>query len=278
MTAQPLSIDSREPRSRDLIERIASALPEQVRADYYREMAHCRSLPESDEMLRILRAMQFLALLIEQAPGEVAGEREKLTKVLQESVETVSATHRSTMEYFRKIEERIVRMPLDVSEGLQPRMIANLISNDLQRHLADVPQTVETLTGISYRINETSMEFHKTAAQLTSSYSGVAEAARVAIDQLQTSIGQAAVAARAATRDLGQQYNKFHNWTMAALCVAALCIGVGVGVVLDEWIRPVPPAAAPVQQVVAAPAVASGTPDAKAAAPAPRKRAAAASR
>src|SRR3990170_4404100 len=52
----------------DLIDRIANALPEEVRADYYREMAHCRSLPESDEMLRILRAMQFLTVLIEQTP------------------------------------------------------------------------------------------------------------------------------------------------------------------------------------------------------------------
>lgn len=277
MTAQPLSIDSREPRSRDLIERIASALPEQVRADYYREMAHCRVLPESDEMLRILRAMQFLALLIEQAPSEVAGEREKLTRVLQESVESVSATHRTAMEYLRKLEERIVRMPLDVSEGLQPRMIAALISNELQRHLADVPQTVETLAGISYRINETSIEFHKTAAQLTSSYSGVAEAARVAIDQLQTSIGQASVAARGATRELSQKYNKFHNWTMVALCGAALSVGLGLGVVLDEWIKPAPPAAASVQQVAPASAAVPVSADPKPATSA-RKRTAGASR
>ena len=43
----------------DLIDRIAESLPADVRADYYREMRHCRSLPENDEMLRILRAMQF---------------------------------------------------------------------------------------------------------------------------------------------------------------------------------------------------------------------------
>ena len=45
---------------KDLIDRIAESLPADVRADYYREMRHCRSLPENDEMLRILRAMQFL--------------------------------------------------------------------------------------------------------------------------------------------------------------------------------------------------------------------------
>lgn len=271
MTAQPLSIDSREPRSRDLIERIASALPEQVRADYYREMAHCRVLPESDEMLRILRAMQFLALLIQQAPTEVAGERERLTAVMQESVQTVSATHRSAMEYLRKLEERIIRMPLDVSEGLQPQMIANLISNELQRHVADVPQTVETLAGISHRINETSKEFHKTAAQITSSYSGVAEAARVAIDQLEASIGQASITARSATKELSQSYNKFHKWTMVALCGAALSVGMGFGVVLDEWIRPAAPA--PVQQVAPAPAAPPAASDSKPSSPAARKRA-----
>ena len=39
-----------------------------VRAAYYRELNHCRSLPENDEMLRILRAMQFLTLLMRQVP------------------------------------------------------------------------------------------------------------------------------------------------------------------------------------------------------------------
>ena len=41
----------------DLIDRIAKALPAEVRADYYRELMHCRSLPENDEMLRILSVM-----------------------------------------------------------------------------------------------------------------------------------------------------------------------------------------------------------------------------
>ena len=57
---------------KDLIDRIADSLPADVRADYYREMRHCRSLPENDEMLRILRAMQFLTLLIHQAPARLA--------------------------------------------------------------------------------------------------------------------------------------------------------------------------------------------------------------
>jgi hypothetical protein len=55
--AKPIAVPDK-----DLIDRVADSLPVEVRADYYREMRHCRSLPENDEMLRILRAMQFLTL------------------------------------------------------------------------------------------------------------------------------------------------------------------------------------------------------------------------
>jgi hypothetical protein len=50
---------ARNPSAPDLIDRIGDALPAEVRADFYRELRHCRSLPESDEMLRILRAMMY---------------------------------------------------------------------------------------------------------------------------------------------------------------------------------------------------------------------------
>lgn len=74
----------------DLIDRIANALPQEVRAEYYRELRHCRSLPENDEMLRILRAMHFSVLLMVEVPGRIAAERNQFeqtvagaTRVLQ---------------------------------------------------------------------------------------------------------------------------------------------------------------------------------------------------
>ena len=56
MSATVQVSDTPEP---DLIDRIANELPAEVRADYYREMMHCRSLPANDEMLRILRPCSF---------------------------------------------------------------------------------------------------------------------------------------------------------------------------------------------------------------------------
>ena len=74
----------------DIVDRIAQDLPVEVRAAYYRELNHCRSLPENDEMLRILRAIQFLTLLMREVPERVCIERERLEQFFHQSMETVA--------------------------------------------------------------------------------------------------------------------------------------------------------------------------------------------
>ena len=85
-----MNTESVELPQEDLVDRIAGALPENLRADFYREIRHCRSLPENDEMLRILRIMQFLTLLTESVPKQIVVEREKL-----ESLFTTGLVHAS---------------------------------------------------------------------------------------------------------------------------------------------------------------------------------------
>src|SRR5438876_3225953 len=94
----------------DLIDRIANALPAEVRADYYRELRHCRSLPENDEMLRILRAMQFLTLLIQEAPNRVAVEREKLERLFRAALNTLEKSLQTGEAYKRQLDQRLSRL------------------------------------------------------------------------------------------------------------------------------------------------------------------------
>ena len=88
----------------DLIDRIANALPAEVRAEYYRELRHCRSLPENDEMLLVLRAMQFLTLLMVQAPGRVAVERERLEQLFTAALRSLEQLLKSSEAYKRQLD------------------------------------------------------------------------------------------------------------------------------------------------------------------------------
>ena len=105
----------------DLIDRIANALPEEVRAEYYRELRHCRSLPENDEMLRLLRAMQFLVLLIEQAPSRVAEERERLDKLLATAVDNITKMSAASEAYHIALQRKLTAAPGRHRERHQPR-------------------------------------------------------------------------------------------------------------------------------------------------------------
>jgi hypothetical protein len=107
---------------RDLIDRIADALPADVRADFLQELRHCRSLPENDEMLRILRAMQFLTLLMHSAPSRLAEER----LALDDSLGACTSALAETLS-------RLDALPGDVASGISPDVIAARINESLRQ-------------------------------------------------------------------------------------------------------------------------------------------------
>jgi len=238
VSAAPHLIEARGRPERDLIERIASALPEEVRADYFREMSHCRVLPESDEMLRILRAMQFLALLIQRAPGEVAAEREKLAQLMEKSVNTIQSAQQLSVNYQKELEDRIAELPDEIGKGIDPEVIAERISHDVRKRFAGIPETVQALSSVSNQMTQVVAEFHRTAGQLTNSYHGVAASARHELDEMRAGIQQASAAATAAQQRLSKTVASTYRWAMAALCGAALLVGLALGITFHELTNP----------------------------------------
>ena len=135
----------------DLIDRIANALPAEVRADYYRELRHCRSLPENDEMLLILRAMQYLTLLMVQVPGRVAVEREKFDQLFTTALKTVEKWHQSSEAYQTQLDQRLSRLPVEIAAGISPQAIAGNINESLRQRFVQstIPETALALAQVA---------------------------------------------------------------------------------------------------------------------------------
>jgi hypothetical protein len=93
MSDQDKPFDQDDPFNDDTIDRIANFLPTEVRAGFYRELRHCRSLPQNDEMLRIIRAMQFLVLIMVKLPEQMAMERERLEQSVSRSERLLNDVH-----------------------------------------------------------------------------------------------------------------------------------------------------------------------------------------
>lgn len=205
---------------KDLIDRIADFLPGDLRTDYYREMIHCRSLPENDELLRVIRAMQFLTVLIHQAPERLANEREQLDENLAGCVSALGA-----------IKKRLDSLPEAVSSGIGPEKVAARVNESLRQQFfqTTIPQTAEALASASAELKRSVAEFVTTMRDINNKYNGAAKEARAAVNCIESSIASATRTSKEATENLTRTLVRIH-WTsffMAGLCI--LLIGFLIG-------------------------------------------------
>ncbi len=235
----------------DLIDRIANALPVEVRADYYREMRHCRSLPENDEMLRILRAMGFLVLLIVEAPERMATERLRLEEAMADALRTLQEICESSDARRAQLDRRLVHLPDDIAEGINPAAIAATINESLRQQFVQstIPATAEALAVAAAQIKKATAEFGRSANTLGDSYQGAAEGARKAVTNLELTSSHAVSSTRRAAEELVSVFREEYRWSVYTLTGLALLVGIGFGMWYQRWIDP------PSQPVERAPAV-----------------------
>ena len=277
MSTQPTQHSNGFRPDPDLVDRIAAALPAEIRADYYREMRHCRLLPENDEMLRILKIMQFLTLLMEQVPSRVAEEREQLGRMLAESLEAAERTQQTNLAYYRGLEARIAQLPKAIEQGISPEAIAARINEAIRQQFAQtgLPDTAKALGLLANQVKQSTKDFQQTASELTGTYNGVAAQASRGMETMVRSVDNAAHYSKHAQEKLAGTFLDARRWLIYTAASVALALGLVLGFLLGWHLQAPTPAAvevlpAPtVQAVPEQPAV----PSAPAPKPIHRKRA-----
>lgn len=218
----------------DLLDRIANGLPEELRADYYRELSHCRNLPENDEMLRILRAMQFLVVLIQQAPGEVAIERERMSEALAAGIESIQSAHQASIQYQKQLELRLSNLPEEVARGISAEAIAAKISEALRQQFQEtgLPVVAKAMAVQSATLCKTSKDLAGLLTDLADSRTGVLPRVNDVLRRMNSDFHNAADHVRAQMNGLGRELYR----TIAVLCLGATMIGFVAGMLYQRFI------------------------------------------
>jgi ElaB/YqjD/DUF883 family membrane-anchored ribosome-binding protein len=226
---------------KDLVDRIAEALPMEVRADYYRELRHCRSLPENDEMLRILRVMQFLTLLIHTAPSRLAAERESLDHALSACAEALEHTV-----------ARLDTLPREVASGIAPGAIAATINESLRQQFLEstIPQSADALAVVSAQMKKAIVEFQQAAVSIHNAHHSAAAEANRAVREIESSISQATKASQQAIVDLTATFIHEYRWSIGMIAAICLIAGVLFTLAYENW-RSSPVVSSPPTQVEA---------------------------
>jgi hypothetical protein len=212
-----------------LIRQIAKRLSPELRAEYYRVLRYCRSLPEDDQMLLILNAIHLLPSMTIDVPGQMAEQRKKMEDLLRPTIQAQERTLDSFEEYQAHLDLRLARLPDEIAERIKPDVIAAKITEALRQQFADttIPESTNLLkTGV--RDLQTAVtDFKGAASSITDDCHGAVAESRRATKQLVSE----------ATGLSG-----FHWYWAYSLAGLALIIGMILGALLCWWfLAPVQP-------------------------------------
>ena len=219
-----------EAETRTLFDELAGLVPEERQTEYYRVMAHTRTLSPNDEMLRILEAMGVLALLTRETPAAIVAERKLLQTILQTSAAQANAVEKRMEVYTSRLESRLAQLPKELEAGLNPPRIAKLLGESLRQSFqrSGLPDTAKALGQSCSEMNSVQMQLVNALREVAHPDVGVAARIRSANDSLLRSV---------ATR--AQQMNDFlvrlekQVWAIWLPIVAASALALGF--VLGTW-------------------------------------------
>ena len=181
-----LNLAGAESDNQSLFDELAGLVPAERQAEYYRVIAHTRTLGPNDEMLRLLEAMGLLALLTRETPAEIAAERKSLQKVLESSASQANAVEKRMAGYASHLESRLAQLPKELETGLDPPRIAKLLGESLRQcfQQSGLPDTAKALDQSCSEMNSVQEQLVNVLREVAHPDIGVIEKVRSANDSL----------------------------------------------------------------------------------------------
>jgi hypothetical protein len=238
MNDQDKPIDQDDPFDDDTIDRIANFLPAEARAGFYRELRHCRSLPQNDEMLRIIRAMQYLVLIMVKLPEQMALERERFEHIASRCEKLLDDVHEFVDESTKQIDQRLAQVSADIAKALNPKAVAAEINESLRQQFikTTIPETADALAVNAAQIKKATREFVSATDSLNNAYDGAVVKADRAIHQLESTSSEAIAANKRQADELMAVVRQDYRWLLFALPALCILIGIGLSFWYHHWI------------------------------------------
>jgi hypothetical protein len=245
-----------ESEGQTLFDELAGLVPAERQAEYYRVIAHTRTLSPNDEMLRVLEAMGILALLIRETPAEIAAERKSLRKILESAASQAHDVDKRIARYTSQLESRVAQLPKELQEGLDRPRIARLLAESLRQcfQQSGLPETARALGQSCSEMEAIQKQLVYLLQEVGHPEGGVIVKIRSANESLLRSM---ATRAQQIDNLLGRLEKQVWATWLPVVASAALALGflLGTWFANERQATPETPNAAQAQQGLAAPDV-----------------------
>lgn len=205
----------------ELIDSVAEGVPDHLRAAYYRDMRYLPLLSASDEMLRILKTIQWNSVVALQVPARIAGEAGKLDRSLRDNIEALQQVH-----------ERLEHLSDELVEKVSAEAIANQLYESLRQQFvkSTIPQTGKALTVVAGQVKDAVAGLEEVTPKIVTAHRQAAAAALQAMREMKSEISEVTATARQATAELSRTFLHEYRWALGLLVVFAALLGFWLGI------------------------------------------------
>jgi hypothetical protein len=184
--SEVINLAGAESESQTLFDELAGLVPPERQTEYYRVIAHTRTLSPNDEVLRVLEAMGILALLTRETPAAIAAERKSLQKILESTLSKADEVEKRMAAYTSRLESRVAQLPKELETGLDPPRIAKLLGESLRQRFqqSGLPDAARALDQSCSEMNSVQKQLVNVMREVAHPDIGVIARVRSANDSL----------------------------------------------------------------------------------------------
>jgi hypothetical protein len=222
-----------QPAPENVFDAIAKLLKPEQREYFYQRMMYFRHLRPEDEMLRIAEAMGFLAVVIREAPQEVARERELFAELLASSIQSMQASHQASVTWQKQMEARLAKLPDEIAKGINAETIAAKLSESLRQQFQQtgLPAVADAMNVQATTLRHTSKELTTALNEFAHPKNGAMARVNEVLRWMKADLQNAGEHIRAQMNGLGKELYR----TIVVLCCAAIMIGLFAGMLYQRW-------------------------------------------
>ena len=205
----------------ELIDSAAAGVPDHLRAAYYRDMRYLHTLSESDEMLRILKTIQWNSVIALEVPARISAETGKLDRSLRDNVAAL-----------RQVHQRLDRLSDELVGRVSAEAIANQLYESLRQQFlkSTIPETGKALTAVAGQIKQAVAGLDQVTPKIVAAHKYAASEAQQAIRDMKSEISAVTATARQAATELSSTFLHEYRWALGILLVFAAFLGFWLGI------------------------------------------------
>jgi len=216
-----------------LFDSVADLLPSHLREHFYRRMAHLSQLSPNDDILHIVEAMGFLALIIRDTPSLVAEERQRFDTLLTGSANAIRDTFDAAIAYHQLLDNRLQQLPIDIHAAISPDAIAAHLSEALRQQLVEsgLPEWAGQIAIHTAALSTASKNLSSSILQFTDPNTGATQRLNTALSSMQSNLKNAADHVRC----LADTLQKELFTSLVVLSLGAATIGFFLGTLYAHY-------------------------------------------